>query len=547
MTDQLPKGLGWLTHWRGWLTRRGVNFDQFCLLLSTKLLLVTRSSSGLGLRLNQSAKPSAHPLRTSFLWNLLIGGALAIFLALPLPLMFGLSSFTSALFLMFFLTMLTSYATLLLDPKDRLIFGVRGVGDRTLNAVRVGLVTLFLGATMLAQGGPAIIVLVLRFGPLVGLAGLVSVVLLGVFALMIALLFYLLVLRFFDGEKLKNILNIVQIALVAGIYLVSQLPNLLPNSVDFSGLLHTGFSWWYLIALPVWFAGLPLLAHGTFTALAFLLTALSLIGTGALTWAYLHNAAAFEQYLEKLDQSGTTIRHNSRYFRLMRRLFAGHGDEAAYFTLGWRMLQSEREYKLRVYPQLVYGLILPLVIGANVLREMSFSQASHFLVYLGVGVIFGLPTAIWFLAYSSQPEAMGVFRYVPLAHPGLLLRGIVKAVFARIFLPLLLVIAVVALTIGGVHAITPVALSIALTYMVALVYGRIMGPKQLPFSEEFGPQKGMQGGAIGFAMVFVGMIFLALIIFVGGIVFSPWLDLAAIALAALVAWLIGRGYKTMVI
>lgn len=65
-------------------------------------------------------------------------------------------------------------------------------------------------------------------------------VLLGVFALMIALLFYLLVLRFFDGEKLKNILNIVQIALVAGIYLVSQLPNLLPNSVDFSGLLHTG-------------------------------------------------------------------------------------------------------------------------------------------------------------------------------------------------------------------------------------------------------------------------------------------------------------------
>ncbi len=111
--------------------------------------------------------------------------------------MFGLSSFTSALFLMFFLTMLTSYATLLLDPKDRLIFGVRGVGDRTLNAVRVGLVTLFLGATMLAQGGPAIIVLVLRFGPLVGLAGLISVVLLGVFALMIALLFYLLVLRFF--------------------------------------------------------------------------------------------------------------------------------------------------------------------------------------------------------------------------------------------------------------------------------------------------------------------------------------------------------------
>ncbi|WP_054723358.1 hypothetical protein [Lacticaseibacillus nasuensis] len=296
----------------------------------------------------------------------------------------------------------------------------------------------------------------------------------------------------------------------------------------------------------MWFAGLPLLAHGTFTALAFLLTGLSLIGTIALTWAYLHHAAAFEQYLEKLDQSGTTIRHNSRYFRLMRRLFAGHGDEAAYFTLGWRMLQSEREYKLRVYPQLVYGLILPMVLGANVLRNMSFSQASHYLVYLGVGVIFGLPTAIWFLAYSSQPEAMGVFRYVPLAHPGLLLRGIVKAVFARIFLPLLLVIAVVALAIGGVHAITG-----GLKHR-ADVHGRLgvrpeHGPKQLPFSEEFGPQKGMQGGAIGFAMVFVSMIFLALIIFVGGLVFSPWLDLAAIALAALVAWLIGRGYKTMVI
>lgn len=541
----LPHGLRWVRVLQPWLIRLHVNYPQFCLLIATKFSLAAREKAGLSAT---KRKLSKHPLRVSFLFNLLIGLVLMLTMIIPMPLITSLSSYTSLLFVMFFFTMLTTYSSLILDPKDRRIFGARGVSDRTLNAARIVTVGLFMGMTMGALGLPGLVILTLQRGLLVGFAMLLSSVLLALFSLQLALLFYLLVLRFFDGERLKNALNIIQILMVIGLYLAAQLPNLIANSglatVKLS--LPTHFVWWYLPALPVWFIGLPLLAAGTVNPLSLTLTGLSLFGTIALVLVYVHWADRFEQYLEKLDQNDDTVRRPSRYLTATRRLLCHRREEATYFTLGWRLTTNEREYKLRVYPQLAYGLLLPVIMAFAFVQRMSARQAAYFVPYLGLSLAFAAPMAIINLAFSHQPEAMRIFQFVPLATPGLLLRGILKALFARLFAPLVLGLGLLGLILTGWHGLLPLVMALAFNYAAIMCFGRMMAPKTVPFASEFTPVKGMTGSAIGMVALFGGMILGFGLIFAGGLLHSPFFDLPCIALFVVIGWLVARTYPASI-
>lgn len=543
MSD-LPRGFGWLQAFRGTFTRHHVDFTQFSLLLRTKLILAQRTNTGIGLSLGNRRRPSQHPLRLAFFWNLLIGVLIGLICLIMPHLLSLVASFMTVLFIMFFLTMLTSYATMLLDPKDRLIFGTRGVNNWTLNAARLVLVGAFLGMTMLALAGPGLLAIGSRFGLFVSLATLISVALLAVFALVLALLFYLLVLRFFSGERLKNILNVVQIGLIVVIYVTGQLPNLLPHSITLAVTMPLHLVWWYVPAVPVWFAGLSLIAAGQLTPLAWLLTGLSIGVTLLLAVIYLRNAANFEQYLEKLDQSDARPRRNGWYFKLTRRLFTHSPTEATYFTLGWRMLQTERDYKLRVYPQQVYGVILPLVFVSMWLRDQPWQFTQHFVPYLSLGLSLGMPMAVLYLAYSHQPEAMAVFRYVPFADQGLLLRGVVKAVYARLYLPLFLVYGLISLLISGLASFFAVIATLVIGYTALLLFGRFVGPRALPFASEFTPAKAAEGGATTFSILLGGTILVMALIAIGGFGHNPLIDLALTVIAGVSGWVTARSYRT---
>ena len=137
------------------------------------------------------------------------------------------------------------------------------------------------------------------------------------------------------------------------------------------------FSWVYLLAVPAWFAGLPMLFAGQVNLLSIVLTILSIVVPGVLTLVFLHYSGAFESYLEKLNQGDARTRKLGRWFRGISTLMTRHGDVRTYFTLGWRVHGRERDYKLRVSLQLAYGFISPLIFISTELRDMSFVIAQH--------------------------------------------------------------------------------------------------------------------------------------------------------------------------
>ncbi len=148
----LPKVFAWLNRFAPALEKRGIQFDQLRLILATKNLLAAREPSGMGSLFSQRKRGKDASLRTGFLWNLLFGVIIGLMMFLPASALTLFTIFFSVQLLTSFLNILTTYSSLILDPRDRTVFASRGVNDRTLSFARILNVCFYLGITLLAMG-----------------------------------------------------------------------------------------------------------------------------------------------------------------------------------------------------------------------------------------------------------------------------------------------------------------------------------------------------------------------------------------------------------
>ncbi len=548
-TNVMPRFMAFLDRCQGMITRFGVDYASFRLIVGTKFLLATREKVGVGIQLNQKASTSQHTLRNSFMLNLLMGAFLALMLFLvPVPI-YAFTTFFGTMFVMVFLTMLTNYSGLMLDPRDRLLYTVRGVSDRTMNAARLTVVGFYLTLNVVALGLPGVIIAGIQpqFGVMAAIGMMVSLLIMALFTYMLALFIYLVVLRLFDGEMLKNILNLVQIAMIIGIYLASQI---LPRISVSAAFMHVGtphLVWYEIFAVPMWFAGLPLLFMGQFNTLSFVMTGLSIVATVVLTITFVHMAPQFEQYLAKLENSGTGRRKQSLYFRLTQRLFARTQMERTYYDFGWHILREEREFKLRVYPQLAYSLVIPVVFMFSFSEgglQSGLTIAKYFGPYAILAFAMAIPIAVYSLGFSSQPDAMRLFQRVPFEQQGFLLRGIVKAMFVRLLLPLMLILTLVFTIWGGLNALLASSAMMMLTYAVALFAGSVMDKSSLPFSRDFDPNRNA-GGTATLVLTLPIMAIMMVIIIVGGIFHNPIIAGGLLLVGGVAAFLLSGTYKNV--
>ncbi|KRM71325.1 hypothetical protein [Lacticaseibacillus brantae] len=535
----LPSALTWLTKLNPWLSHQVVNPNQYQLLVASKLTLAGRSQSSLG---GMRKKESPHPLRNLFIGYLIVGALLGFFMLIPMnaPLSAGL--LMNSLFIMFFLTMLTSFSTLILDPRDQTIFSTHAVDRKTINYARLTVVGIYFAVTIFAMGLPAVVVLGIRLGLLTGLMTALGILLLGLTTLSLSLFLYLLVLRFFDGERLKNILNILQIVIIIAMYVVGQLPNLLPKT-DYSFLttgLDGAFHWYYLVFMPFWFMGPTIMPSVGLTTLTLTLTGLAILAPVILMLIYLRFSTNFETYLIKLDQSSDKARHEGWYFKLTRRLFARQ-QNAPFFTLGWQLLGVERDFKLRVYPQVAYALIIPGLLLFSFMREAPWTMVSAFVAYIPYFLIMAVPIAVLNLQFSHQPLAMRIFTYVPFAAPGILARGVVSALFFRLLAPLTLVLGVFASVITRGQAIIPTIGGLAMTYAGTLLIGLFVFNHRLPFAQAFSPDNA-KGGAVNLVGGIGALIIVAIIVVAGGLIHNLFFDLGITVFWIIIAAVIGRLY-----
>src|SRR5690606_33658783 len=123
-------------------------------------------------------------------------------------------------------------------------------------------------------------------------------------------LLYLLVLRYFDGERLKDIINYVQIALSLGLVIGYQV---LIRAFEFTDLnLDYIFSPWHFLLPPLWYgAPFEMILNGNTSPYMIAFSVLAVLVPILAIFVYRRMMPSFERNLEKL-LSDTKARKPSR-------------------------------------------------------------------------------------------------------------------------------------------------------------------------------------------------------------------------------------------
>ena len=109
--------------------------------------------------------------------------------------------------------MISDFSSVLLDIRDSNILYPKPIDRKTISAAKLIHIIIYLSLLTVALVGPSLIAGLIKNGILFFLVGLMNVILIDMLIVALTALVYLLILKFFDGEKLKDIINYVQIGL----------------------------------------------------------------------------------------------------------------------------------------------------------------------------------------------------------------------------------------------------------------------------------------------------------------------------------------------
>ncbi|KNE22226.1 hypothetical protein KM914_17525 [Virgibacillus pantothenticus] len=434
-------------------------------------------------------------------------------------------------------SMVSDFSSVLLDVRDKTVLHTKPIHTRTISAAKIVHVAIYMSMlTGAFIGIPSIVMLGVQ-GISYFLLFLAEIVLLILFIMTITALVYIFILRFFSGEKLKDMINYVQILLSIGIVIGYQIVIRSFEMVDFNYVYD--FSWWHIFIPPMWFgAPFELFLNGNTSYGMIILSSLAVIGPIISIGLYYKLMPAFERNLQKLMESTEKSKQKRRRIHtVLERLFCRSKEERQFFRFSSIIMAREREFKLKVYPTLGLSLIFPFIFHFNYLGENSFEQFSnsnmHFTIYfcnIMIGVV------VMMLRYSSKYKGAWIFQTAPIENHSAIYSGTLKAFIIKLYLPLYTLLAVIFIFLFSARIIPDLVVVFMTGVLLTLISYKVVNNGKYPFSEAF--ESAQQGGTTmkTFLLMFaVGLFFLAHQFF-SKIDFGVYMYLVSLMLATVISW-----------
>ena len=500
------KFLNILDKFKNIYTKIGVDYEKMRLILSMKLTLDSRRTSTIT---QQNMKEDGEENKNSFNKALIIYAVMGIFIGIITMLQFNkMYTYTMVfgMFMFFILTIFISdFSSVLLDMRDKNIIGTKGIDNKTINAAKVTHICYYIFLTSIALSWLAIIGM-FKSGLIIGILFIFELIIIDIFMIVITTLLYFLILKFFDGEKVKDIINFVQIGLTIIMTIGYQFLGRMFNVVDLNIIYESKI--WNLILPPMWFAA-PLYAvgGGEINKIIIILIVLAFLVPIIAVTLYIKNTVKFEDYLSKLNIVKINEKEKkNKIFYEIGKYACKNNEEKASYDLSVSIIKREREFKLMTYPSLGFNIVFPILF--IFMFSMDFiNEIKNISLYASLNIywfILMVPTLLITLQYSNNYKAAWIYEAVFISDKSNIYKGAYKALLANLLLPLYLLESIIFMAIFGIKVV-PILIIAFLFLLFFVVIEHIIGNNSLPFTLKIGEMDKGQN----MINTFVGIIILA--------------------------------------
>lgn len=513
----------------------GVDYKLMRRILQVKLTMDGRRVPTI---FSQSAKKEDKEKNNQFIKSLWIYVLFGLFMV-PFVLMgenylFQMSLFYGIFTFFVMTSMISDFSSVLLDIRDRNILLPKPVDQKTVSTAKMVHVFIYLSFLTIALVTIPLIVGLVKNGPLFFLIAAVNIILIDLLVVGLTALIYLSILRFFDGEKLKDIINYVQIGLSLMIMVGYQLLIRSFEFIDLTVALEP--KWWQVFIFPMWYgANMEMIMNGSFQPFYLLFSGLCIVVPIVSIWIYMKFNSTFEKNLQKLASHGKAkAPKRNKVGQTFLQIICRSHEERAFFRFASSMMKNERDFKLKVYPSLGFSIVIPFIFIMNSIQD-DFARLSESKAYITIYFsLIIIPTIMILLKYSGKYKGGWIFRAAPMNELKPVFSGTIKAFIFKLYLPVYLILSVLFIVLFGVRILPDLVVVFLNACMYAVICFKIL-EKSIPFTKSFDEynQNGNVATTFGlmlFVALFAGLHFVSTLFSYGVYLY---LGVVIIALAAI--------------
>jgi len=502
-----------ITFFEKLIRKTSIDFDALVTILKLKLTLDDRKPSvSMGA---ENSKQKLTGMKANLLMQAFVGLFLGFFMFLPLDLFYKVSVVVSMDFFFMIMYMISDFSSVLLDVRDKNIIMTKPVNSQTMNAARIIHIVYYMLMMFLALNLASIVIGVIKHGVLFLLCYLFMMFFLSFFIVFLTTILYSVLLNRFNGEKLKDIINVFQIVLSVVTIIAYQLMGRIFEFVNLN--IQLSIKWWSYLLPPAWFAGLfKVVVDRDFSIHFLIMASLSVLVPLALGTLLIKSILPkFENYLSKLQiEDGVFVRKDdfrSRFKERVYQIITHDNTERAFMRFTDYNLSRDRRLKLMIYPNhtmsfiFPFIMLLPMIQGKDsIMAGIASLNGSAAYITLYLTLTFFI-TNFEFIQYSENYEAAFIYDSFPITNKRVIYKGAMKAYYIKYIFPGMLFLSVMFTLLCGVKALSGI-IFINIISILLLTLRVNNFAMELPFSKAIGTTAnknlGMTFGFMGIAGVF---------------------------------------------
>ncbi|MCB2295849.1 hypothetical protein LGK95_20515 [Clostridium algoriphilum] len=470
----------------------GVNYNIMRIILQIKLTMDGRRvSSVMGNKRNAEESKDKNNYLSLLMFNAFISIFIGLIMTGNMPAMKATNIVIGVNLFMMISLMISDFSAVLLDVTEKNILLPKPIDSVTFNAAKTTHICIYLIGLSLSLSLIPLVIGTINYGALFFIIFFIENILAVLIVITLTSLLYTLVLKFFDGEKLKDIINYFQILLAFVFAFGYQLVARVFNASSMSSEYIPKF--WHVLLPSMWFAApFGIYIDGNKEPFLIILSILAIVGPIMLITLYIKKVVPyFEKNLQKLNEKGGTVSKRSENRKeFIAGLVCKDKIEKSMFKFTQNMIATERNLKLKVYPTLAMAMFMPMLFmfmdsSSDVSFmdniQTGFGGKIHLLMYIS---IFLLCFCTAFINNSDSFKGAYIYKVLPIENPGVILKGAVKGTLLKLIIPLYILEAIVFLIFKGPLIIIDLIVMFLVLLILSLVYFKLSN-KAMPFSVKF--------------------------------------------------------------